>query len=75
MVLYLQREAFDKVRTLWLGEHSELKPKPIVSHKRMMVKITEKCRDSLREAIDILTRSRNLEKDAVINKIIRFIYN
>ncbi len=54
-----------------------MKPKPIVSHKRVMVKITEKCRDSLREAIDILIRSRNLEKDkdAVIDKIIRFIYN
>ncbi len=75
LILYLQREAFDRVRTLWLGEHSELKPKPIVSHKRVMVKITEKCRDSLREAIDILTRSRNLEKVAVIDKIIRFIYN
>lgn len=75
LVLYLQREAFDKVRALWLGGQSKLKPRPIVSHNRVMVKIAEKCRDSLREAIDILTHSRNLEKVAVIDKIKKFIYD
>lgn len=77
LVLYLQREAFDKVRTLWFGGQSELKPRPIVSHNRVMVKIAEKCRDSLREAIDILARSHNLKKVkvTVIDKIMKFIYD
>jgi len=75
LVLYLQREAFDKVRTLWLSEHSELKPRPIVSHKRVIIKIAEKCRDSLREATDVLTHSCNLEKATVIDKIRKFIFD
>ncbi|OYT40568.1 MAG: hypothetical protein B6U89_01815 [Desulfurococcales archaeon ex4484_58] len=70
LVLYIQRHDFEKIAYIWNKDHLSYKPRPIISKNRVMIKITEKCKENLFKLIN--EANADIE-DKIIEKIRDFL--
>ncbi len=70
LVLYIWRHDFEKIAYMWNKDHLSYKPRPIISKNRIMIKITEKCKENLFRLIDETDADI---KDKIIEKIRDFL--
>ncbi len=52
LVIYIHAHDFNRISYIWNNKDLQLKPLPIHNGNRIMVKITEKCKERIRKAID-----------------------
>lgn len=71
LIMYLTEEALGKIEHIWLNNFKP-KPKPIKNRNRIVVKISEKCKHTLKDALSDFLNSPNRDSK-VISTIREFI--